>query len=117
LGPNRRYFIRTHSGRILSRNRRFIRKRHPLSISGSNPGPASPPSPCRSSSPTIHPPSPPTARRSSRTHHNHFTFMRTQHGFSAPLSPWHQSLVGRFKVTDPEPWTWTGSLVYDLVAS
>jgi hypothetical protein len=59
----------SQSGRILSRNRHFIRK---CSISGSYPGPAAPPSPCRSSSPTTCPPSQPTTRRSSRMHHKPF---------------------------------------------
>lgn len=52
IGPHRRYFIKTQSGRILVRNRRFIRKRSPLSIAGPSPGPS---------------PGPPEPRRSSRT--------------------------------------------------
>ena len=52
IGSHRRYFIKTQSGRILVRNRRFIRKRLPLSIAGHGPPPAQPPvlpSPRRSS--------------------------------------------------------------------
>ena len=32
IGPFRRYFIKTQNGRVLVRNRRFLRKRNPLSI-------------------------------------------------------------------------------------
>ena len=32
IGPNRRYFIKTLSGRVLVRNRRFLRKRLPISL-------------------------------------------------------------------------------------
>jgi len=32
ISPKRRYYIRTSSGRVLVRNRRFLRKRVPLSI-------------------------------------------------------------------------------------
>ena len=32
VNPRRRYFVRTQSGRVLVRNRRFLRKRTPLSI-------------------------------------------------------------------------------------
>ena len=52
IGLHRRYFVKTQSGRILVRNRRFIRKRSPL---------VGPP-------PSL-PPSPPEPRRSSRTSH------------------------------------------------
>lgn len=34
LGPHRRYFVKTQSGRVLVRNRRFLRKRNPISVSG-----------------------------------------------------------------------------------
>ena len=54
IGPHRRYFIKTQSGRVLVRNRRFIRKRCPLSIAGPSPGP---------------PPDLLEPRRSSRTSH------------------------------------------------
>ena len=56
IGPHRRYSIRTQSGRILIRNRRFIRKRSSWSIAG--------PPPSHS---LLHNPSEP--RRSSRTSH------------------------------------------------
>ena len=32
IGPFRRYYVKTQSGRVLVRNRRFLRKRSPLSI-------------------------------------------------------------------------------------
>ena len=32
VGPHRRYFVRTQSGRVLVRNRRFLRKRTALSV-------------------------------------------------------------------------------------
>jgi len=32
ISPNRKYYIKTSSGRVLVRNRRFLRKRVPLSI-------------------------------------------------------------------------------------
>ena len=32
ISPNRRYYIKTSSGRVLVRNRRFLRRRFPLSI-------------------------------------------------------------------------------------
>ena len=59
IGSHRRYFIKTQSGRILVRNRRFIRKRRPLSIAGHGPPPAQPPvlpSPRRSSRTSQPPP-------------------------------------------------------------
>jgi len=43
LGPHRRYFVKTHSGRVLVRNRRFLRKRNPVSVpGGTQPPPATP---------------------------------------------------------------------------
>ena len=36
VGPHRRYFVKTHSGRVLVRNRRFLRKRVPISVHGGN---------------------------------------------------------------------------------
>ena len=38
LAPHRRYFIRTQSGRILVRNRRYLRRRTPVSVHGYTPG-------------------------------------------------------------------------------
>ncbi len=38
VGPYRRYFVKTQNGRVMIRNRRFLRKRMPTSIFG--PGPA-----------------------------------------------------------------------------
>ena len=32
IGPHRRYYVKTHSGRIFVRNRRFLRRRVPLSM-------------------------------------------------------------------------------------
>ena len=82
VGPYRRYFIKTQSGRILVRNWRFIRKRSPLSIAGPSPS---------------LPPNPPEPHRSARTSHRPLSYQRIQHGSSAPLLT-HQSLVGRCKV-------------------
>ncbi len=45
VGPHRRYFVKTRSGRVLTRNRRFLRKRIPSSVCGGNWEPA----------PTTHP--------------------------------------------------------------
>ena len=36
IGPNRRYHVKTQSGQILVRNRRFLRRRVPVSIPGNN---------------------------------------------------------------------------------
>ena len=36
IGPNRRYYIKTQGGRVLVRNRRFLRRRVPLSVPGGN---------------------------------------------------------------------------------
>ena len=62
IGPNRRYFIKTLSGRVLVRNRRFLRKRIPLSLVPHTNRPSS-------SELTPQAPPPPTSvpRRSSRT--------------------------------------------------
>ena len=32
IGPHRRYYVKTHSGRVLVRNRRFLRRRIPASL-------------------------------------------------------------------------------------
>ena len=61
-GPYRRYFIKTHSGRVLVRNRRFIRKRSPISLEG--PPSGSLQTPANSAPQPVHQPHP---RRSSRT--------------------------------------------------
>lgn len=75
IGPHRRYFIKTMSGRVLVRNRRFLRRRVPLpvpgAISGPPPFPIPPPPP-----PPLTPAPPPTnhslppthPRRSTRQH-------------------------------------------------
>ena len=36
IGPNRRYYVKTQSGRVLVRNRRFLRRRIPASIPGNS---------------------------------------------------------------------------------
>ena len=38
INPHHRYFIRTQSGSILVRNRRFLRHRTPVSVHGYTPG-------------------------------------------------------------------------------
>ena len=43
VGPHRRYYIKTQSGRVLTRNRRFLRYRNPASLNIN--GTAQPPSP------------------------------------------------------------------------
>ena len=37
IGPYRKYFVKTQSGRVFVRNRRFICKRHPISIAAPTP--------------------------------------------------------------------------------
>ena len=68
IGPNRRYFIKTLSGRVLVRNRRFLRKRVPLSFTPIQPQ-ANRPTPselAHQASPSSLTPTT-TPRRSSRT--------------------------------------------------
>ena len=36
IGPYRRYLVKTHGGRVLARNRKFIRKRYPPSVAAPN---------------------------------------------------------------------------------
>ena len=61
INPHRRYFIRTQSGSILVRNRRFLRCRTPVSVHGYTPGDLSvQPSPTQQET---------MLRRSSRTRH------------------------------------------------
>ena len=92
IGPHRRYFVKTQSGRILVRNRRFIRKRSPISVATpSSMPPTTPPTPRRSMTPNT-----PLAPRCSSG------LKRTLPGFSAPLLT-HRSLVGRCKDMNPEP--------------
>ena len=65
IGPHHRYFIKTHSGRVLVQNRRFIRKRLPLSSGApdnesalqtpEDPSVCLPKEPCRSSRRTCRP--------------------------------------------------------------
>ena len=61
IGPNRRYFVKTQSGRVLVRNRRFLRKRVPLSLVPAQPRA---PSPLPNRTEPVQPP--PSHRRSSR---------------------------------------------------
>ena len=93
VGACRRYFIKTQSGRILVRNRRFIRKRSPLSIAG--PSPNLPPTPPE--------PRPPEPRRSARTSHRPLRLSEdlTDDGSSALLLT-HRRLVGRCKRMNSE---------------
>ena len=61
IGPHRRYFIKTLSGRVLVRNRRFLRKRLPVSlVPHTSSGDLTPPAPLPSPILT------PAPRRSSR---------------------------------------------------
>ncbi len=55
IGPYRRYFVKTQAGRVLVRNRRFLRKRSPISITTPHPSPP-PLSEPRRSSRTSQPP-------------------------------------------------------------
>ena len=68
VSPRRRYFIRTQSGSILVRNRRFLRRRTPISVHGYTPGDLS-----VQPAPTQQEAAPPqqegTPRRSTRTRH------------------------------------------------
>ena len=58
IGPHRRYYIKTGSGRVLVRNRHFLRRRIPLSI----------PTSCQQSNSAATPTQdPPTLRHSNRT--------------------------------------------------
>ena len=79
VGPHRPYYIRTHSGRILVRNRRFLRRRVPISSTASATTPdfpnhdEQPPNqdeqlPNQEEQPVIIPQQIPAPRRSSRTH-------------------------------------------------
>ena len=78
VGPFRKYFIKLSSGRVLTRNRRYLRRRVPLSIPSAVPPPG-PPSPGPSPTPSLSPPpitpssppapSSPVLRRSSRPRH------------------------------------------------
>jgi hypothetical protein len=45
IGPHRRYFVKTQSGRVLVRNRRFLRRRIPLSLPTINPSVTPTPTP------------------------------------------------------------------------
>ena len=58
IGPHRRYFVKTQSGRVLIRNRRFLRRRVPMSLGGRCSTPTPPPLPQSR---------PPPPRRSTRT--------------------------------------------------
>ena len=61
INPHRRYFIRTQSGSILVRNRRFLRRRTPVSVHRYTPGDLGvQPSPTQQNT---------TLRQSSQTHH------------------------------------------------
>lgn len=65
IGPHRRYHVKTASGRILVRNRRYLRRRVPLAPPGATAGITQPPQLANSGSGT--PPLPPP-RRSTRCH-------------------------------------------------
>lgn len=64
VGPHRRFYVRTNSGRVLVRNRRFLRRRVPLSLPGAMPLPPGTPGTPPAPRPTAHVP----LRRSSRLH-------------------------------------------------
>ena len=75
IGPHRRYFIKTRSGRVLTRNHRFLRHRTVASL---YPPAITPPQQLHQQSATVTPTAPvhaadtedhqPLLRRSSRTH-------------------------------------------------
>ena len=84
IGPHRRYFVKTQSGRILVRNRRFIHKRREALCRLLAPHLACHPAPLNHVVLPVLPTDP-------------FGYQRIQHGSSAPLVT-HRSLVGRCKV-------------------
>ncbi len=62
IGPHRRYFVKTASGRVLVRNRRYLRRRVPLVLPAqthgppqADPSPPPPPPPRRSTRPRTRP--------------------------------------------------------------
>ena len=81
IGPHRRYFIKTHGGRVLVRNRRFIRRRVPIT-----PIDATPVAPL--AGPPVAPPAPPPApqRRSLRPHKRPKRLIEEIRSFRAPES-------------------------------
>ena len=64
ISPHRRYFVKTASGRVLVRNRRFLRRRIPIAPPAAIPGAPQPPL-VNDSTPN---PPPPLPRRSTRQH-------------------------------------------------
>ena len=61
IGPHRRYYVKTASGRILARNRRYLRRRVPLVPPGATAGAPQPPQEA-----SFGPNPPPPPRRSTR---------------------------------------------------
>ena len=62
IGPHRRYFVKTASGRVLVRNRRYLRRHVPFASPADAVGPPS------TVNPSCRPPSPPPPRCSTRPH-------------------------------------------------
>ena len=60
IGPYRRYFVKTQSGRVFVRNRQFLRKRIAVSIATPEGGPAPPSDPPAQLNPPQTPNNPPT---------------------------------------------------------
>ena len=82
ISPNRKYFVKTQGGRVLVRNRRFLRKRCPASISAPIPTVLEP---------TPNPPKP-TPRRSTRVSHRPEYFAQDSRWMSSSYEPPSQEL-------------------------
>ena len=63
IGPYRRYHIKTSSGRVLVRNRRFLRRRVPLSVPNTNTQHESPQQPMGDTEQVLNTPQRPTCQR------------------------------------------------------
>ena len=67
VSPHRRYYVKTASGQVLTRNRRYLRRRVPLAPPGATAG-LPQPSEVANSSPSLPSPPTPPPRRSTRHH-------------------------------------------------
>ena len=85
IGPNRKYFVKTQGGRVLVRNRCFLRKRCPASISAPIPTVLEP---------TPNPPER-TPEISTRVSHHPDTSHKTVGGYQIPMNLRHRSFEGR----------------------
>ena len=93
IGPHRRYHVKTNGGRILVRNRRFLRRRVPTSLQFCIPAPQATytPSPQTASHQQEHP----TATRHSQRHPQDLLQTLPGHDMSALVpTPLHQCLGG-----------------------